>query len=215
MAVGKCKECGGQVASSAKACPHCGAKVKKSVGILGWLFVLLVVLPIAWKFGTGMGAADRGQYGSAASAPAKPEKPAWEASEFTDSMTDEKIRLLKLRSDNATLFDFPYNQAGGSYLTITFRKKGNELDAYMVIDKGQMLCGVRECDFSVRIGDGDVQTWSGARSTTNDSDVIFVMEPRVLEQVVRQQIPFRIGIDFYQAGTRAFEFSPADYPGFD
>ncbi|MAQ51806.1 MAG: zinc ribbon domain-containing protein, partial [Pseudomonas sp.] len=56
MAVGKCKECGGQVASSAKACPHCGAKVKKSVGILGWLFVLLVVLPIAWKFGTGMGA---------------------------------------------------------------------------------------------------------------------------------------------------------------
>lgn len=52
MAVGKCKECGGQVASSAKACPHCGAKVPKKVGVLGWLVVLLVVLPLAWWVGS-------------------------------------------------------------------------------------------------------------------------------------------------------------------
>ena len=97
MAVGKCKECGGQIASSAKVCPHCGAKVKKSVGILGWLFVLLVVLPIAWKFGAGMGAAERKAYNSASTAPATVEtsdKRAWSVREFTDSMTDQKTQLF-------------------------------------------------------------------------------------------------------------------------
>lgn len=51
MAVKKCSDCGGKVSSSAKACPHCGAKVKKSVGIVGWLFIIFIVLPTAWTIG--------------------------------------------------------------------------------------------------------------------------------------------------------------------
>lgn len=38
MAVGKCKECGGQVSSSAKACPHCGAAPPKRTSVVTWLF---------------------------------------------------------------------------------------------------------------------------------------------------------------------------------
>ena len=30
MALKKCKECGGQVSSDAKICPHCGAKQNKT-----------------------------------------------------------------------------------------------------------------------------------------------------------------------------------------
>ncbi|HCI3908997.1 TPA: zinc-ribbon domain-containing protein, partial [Pseudomonas aeruginosa] len=37
MALIKCKECGAQVSNKAKACPSCGAKVPKSVGVIGWL----------------------------------------------------------------------------------------------------------------------------------------------------------------------------------
>lgn len=65
MAVGKCKECGGQVASSAKACPHCGAKVQKKVGPLGWVFALVVVLPIAWIIGSNPERVDQWLSGSA------------------------------------------------------------------------------------------------------------------------------------------------------
>ncbi|MBN0690681.1 zinc ribbon domain-containing protein, partial [Pseudomonas aeruginosa] len=54
MALIKCKECGAQVSNKAKACPSCGAKVPKSVGVIGWLFVIFIVLPIAWQFGTGI-----------------------------------------------------------------------------------------------------------------------------------------------------------------
>ncbi|MBN0552450.1 zinc ribbon domain-containing protein [Pseudomonas aeruginosa] len=44
MALIKCKECGAQVSNKAKACPSCGAKVPKSVGVIGWLFVIFIVL---------------------------------------------------------------------------------------------------------------------------------------------------------------------------
>lgn len=42
MALVKCKECGGQVSTTAKACPHCGAKVPKPDGT-GPVFKLIVV----------------------------------------------------------------------------------------------------------------------------------------------------------------------------
>lgn len=39
MALKKCGECGGQVSSEAKSCPHCGAKRRKSVGPVGIMVV--------------------------------------------------------------------------------------------------------------------------------------------------------------------------------
>lgn len=42
MALKKCKECGNEVSTSAKACPKCGAKVVKSVGPIGIIFALMV-----------------------------------------------------------------------------------------------------------------------------------------------------------------------------
>ncbi|SEN54749.1 zinc-ribbon domain-containing protein [Duganella sp. CF517] len=42
MALVKCKECGTEVSTEAKACPKCGAKPPKKVGLLGWIAVLFV-----------------------------------------------------------------------------------------------------------------------------------------------------------------------------
>lgn len=42
MALVKCKECGSEVSTEAKACPKCGAKPPKKVGLLGWIAVLFV-----------------------------------------------------------------------------------------------------------------------------------------------------------------------------
>lgn len=39
MSLVKCHECAKEVSSEAKACPHCGAKVKKPVGLTGKLIV--------------------------------------------------------------------------------------------------------------------------------------------------------------------------------
>ena len=43
----KCKACGGEVAKSAKSCPHCGAKVKKFPTVLIVILALIVVIAIA------------------------------------------------------------------------------------------------------------------------------------------------------------------------
>lgn len=224
MAVIKCHDCGGQVSKSAKACPHCGAKVKKKVGVLGWLFVLFVVLPIAWSIGTNTAKVEQPAVvsSSVASKPALEAdsdsskiSSAWKRSEYVDSMTDQKSVMLSLKSSNGAQFEFPYNVRGGSFLTLTFRNKGGDLDAYMVVDKGQMLCGIRDCKFSLRVGDGEVQTWTGLKSSTHDSDIMFIRDARQFERIVSSGVPIRIGLEFFQAGSRTFEFKPENYPGFN
>lgn len=49
MTIVKCKECGGDVSTTAKSCPKCGAKPPKRTSLLTWIFggvVLVVVLKI-------------------------------------------------------------------------------------------------------------------------------------------------------------------------
>lgn len=49
MALQKCKECGNEVSSDAKACPKCGAKVKKKFSIIkaiGFFVVAFIVIII-------------------------------------------------------------------------------------------------------------------------------------------------------------------------
>ncbi|HCK4298729.1 TPA: zinc-ribbon domain-containing protein [Pseudomonas aeruginosa] len=116
MALIKCKECGAQVSNKAKACPSCGAKVPKSVGVIGWLFVIFIVLPIAWQFGTGIGSsgdAAQSRPSSPQSAATSPTKSPWERHEYKDPMSDEVTTMLTLQSKTSTLFDFPYRVAGG------------------------------------------------------------------------------------------------------
>ncbi len=218
MALGKCKECGGQVAKSAKVCPHCGAKQPKSVGVIGWLFVIFVVVPVAWAIGTSMSDSDPAPSSSAsrpATAPAAPAEPVPRWKEWTgeDGMTGDKIKTVSLRSENGVEFDFPYKQRGGSHLTVTFRERGSKLDAYMRIDKGQMLCSRIECAFSLRVGEGPVQQWTGSPSSTNDSDMMFIRDAAQLEKIMASGQPVRIGLKFYQAGTSAFQFDTSEYPG--
>ena len=49
MALVKCKECGSQVSSKAKACPSCGAKPQKTVGTFGGLVVIGIAIFIFSK----------------------------------------------------------------------------------------------------------------------------------------------------------------------
>jgi hypothetical protein len=50
-----CPACGGKVADSATACPHCGAKQKKKTGFVTWLMVAFLV----FAFWIGISASNR------------------------------------------------------------------------------------------------------------------------------------------------------------
>lgn len=45
MALVKCREYENEVSTTAKTCPKCGAKVKKT-GILTWLFTIFIAIPV-------------------------------------------------------------------------------------------------------------------------------------------------------------------------
>ena len=48
MAMTTCKECGKQVSTEAKTCPHCGAVAKKAKGGLGkWLLIVFAIGVVA------------------------------------------------------------------------------------------------------------------------------------------------------------------------
>lgn len=54
MALVKCKECGSEVSTQAKACPKCGAKPPKKTSIVTWM-VLLFIVAAVFLSGTGDG----------------------------------------------------------------------------------------------------------------------------------------------------------------
>lgn len=222
MAVVKCKECGGQVSTKAAACPGCGAKMPKRTSVVTWAVLVLIIIAVIASCGpdepvtrTVMApAAENVPPTAKVEAPAEVEAPVWRASSTKDAMTDELTEILRVTSDNAALFDFPYKIRGGSKLHLTFRKTGDELDAYLRIDKGQMMCSYSSCNFNLRVGEGPVQAWTGLQSTTNDSDIMFVRDAKQLESIVKRGGKIRIGIEFHQEGIRAFDFDVSDYPGF-
>jgi len=217
MAVKKCKECGGQVSTSAKTCPHCGANQKK-VGVVGWLFVLVFVLPLGWSIGSSMNndspagtSANTAKSGSTASNTDEDLSPKWKYFSFEDDLSGDTVKVASLYSTNSITFSFPYRKSGGSRLELNLRKKPNDFEAYFRIEKGQILCSSIECKFKLRIGDRPVQTWTGLPSTTHDSDIMFIRDAKDFRDIVATGTPLRIGIEFYQAGRQTFWFETEGY----
>jgi len=219
MAVIKCKECGGQVSTNAEACPGCGAKQSKKTSKFTW-FVLLVFVVVGYNMATRKSTppinppekvastSDRAPADSIATLKQ------WTRADFKDSMTDEKGQILSIRSTTSAKFEFPYNVPGGSYLTINIRKKGNAFDGYLSVNKGQMQCSYSDCHFNIRAGDGPVSTWTGLQSATNESDMMFIKDAKQFQEILKKGGRLRIGIDFFQAGNKSFDFDVGDYPGF-
>lgn len=64
----KCKACGGEVAKSAKQCPHCGAKLKRSAGqiFLGLILSIIGLSLIVSAFGGNSSGSQARDSGSSA-----------------------------------------------------------------------------------------------------------------------------------------------------
>lgn len=214
MALKKCKECGTQISTTAVACPSCGAKQRKKTHPITWIVGAMLAF-IIYSF-ISNNSADR-----ATSAPAEPAstqdaKPAaearWMTSEYKDAMSDDSVTVYSLRSKNTAQFEFPYNVPGGSHLTIAVRKGKNTFDAFLKVDKGQILCGYSDCGFLVRVNEGKPVTMTGLPSSTNDADMVFVKDAKGFEKIVKAGGSIRIGLKFYKAGQQTFDFDLDGYP---
>lgn len=210
MALVKCKECSNQISTTAKACPVCGAKVKKRVGVLGWIFVLVIILPVAVGIGQSINDDSKQARQNAAQSLGGGRSSSWTYGDFKDDMTDKVSKWASLKSPDQVHFDFPYN--GGSTLELTYRKRsdGRE-DAFFQISKGQILCSSYSCPVSLRIGDGPVQTFKGSSAAAGKSDVVFLGNLKELRAALTSGTPFKVQIEFFQKGNVAFGFDPKGF----
>ena len=105
----QCKVCGKDIATSAKVCPYCGAKIKKPI-YKRWWFILLVVLIVLSIIG-GLGGTDTD---TPTDTPAKVEEKEPEI-EYTEYTVDELIKDLNKNAASAK------DKYDGQYVELTGR----------------------------------------------------------------------------------------------
>jgi hypothetical protein len=115
-------------------------------------------------------------------------------------------KYAEIESINSVDFDFPYQ--GGSKATLTLRdspKYGK--NAILQVSSGQFLCDPDDCHVSLRVDEGRPIAISGNDAADGSSNVIFLPYAATLRYLQQAKV-LRIEADFYQAGSRVFEFHP-------
>lgn len=233
MALINCKECGEQVSTKAASCPKCGAPVSnKNKGPSGCMMVVLIIAGLiilllfvgnaskkdesseSVNIGTNPRAERQNKEADkVAEVQARPVPVVnWHEETTKDSVTGVVGSIFYNTSTNSVNFSFPYNVEGGSFLNLVFRKRKEGTDAYVVISKGQMICGYSDCSIRTKGDDGKVRNWAASNEASGRSDMIFIDKPQAFEKYIKNNKKVTIGVTFYQAGEQGFDFDVAEYP---
>ncbi|MFC3506741.1 zinc ribbon domain-containing protein [Acinetobacter pseudolwoffii] len=209
MAIKPCKECGAPVSDKAESCPMCGAKQPKATSVLTWVCVgILGLAAIIWMYsdkapGTSSGAVSTTQ--ATESENVKPKN--WQYETSKDEMRGIESKFATTVSTNTVDFDFPYN--GGSKLILALRKRGSEVDVMVSITKGQILCGIQNCEAAFKFDDGAVQSVTMSEPDNHSSDLLFIAYDKTESKIISQLKNSKklvIEIPFYQEGRKQFTF---------
>ena len=209
MAIKPCKECGAPVSDKAESCPMCGVKQPKATSVLTWVCVgILGLAAIIWMYsdktpGTSSGAVSTTQ--ATGSENVKPKN--WQYETSKDEMRGVESRFATTVSANTVDFDFPYN--GGSKLILALRKRGSDVDVMVSITKGQILCGIQNCEAAFKFDDGAVQSITMSEPDSHASDLLFVAYDKTESKIISQLKNSKklvIEVPFYQQGKKQFTF---------
>ena len=213
MAIKPCKECGGPVSDKAEICPQCGAKQKKKISFLAWVGLVLLVL---YGIGTCAENSTDSKPAEISSATSQPSQAGgkdvvdlqnWQYETSKDEMRGIESKFATTISTNTVDFDFPYN--GGSKLILTLRKRGSEADVMVSITKGQILCGIQNCEAAFKFDDGAVQSITMSEPDNHASDMLFVSYDKTESKIINQLKNSKklvVEVPFYQEGRKQFTF---------
>lgn len=116
----KCKSCGNDIASSAKACPNCGAKNKKPIFKKWWFWLIIVIVLIAI-----IGGASGGDETDTTTAPAGNNVSTQAAAE-TEPVNEGELGAYQVEIKNARLTK---DYEGKDVVVITYRFTNNGEEA--------------------------------------------------------------------------------------
>lgn len=220
MAIGTCRECGKEVSSEAKICPHCGVKqpIRKSntgclvaLGVLVLLFVIgsltshNTTAPVTSTTTSIATSTETAQSDQVVTPPNAPQTP-WVYDDSTDEMRGTPIHIACTATTNEVSLDFPYGNQH-AYLCVRQHPRFGE-DVYVRLEnEGQFLCNSYSgCNVRVRFDDGAVSTFSANEASDNSTNVIFITgHSRFIQSLKRSSRVF-VEAEFYQAGVQQMSF---------
>ena len=209
MAIKPCKECGAPVSDKAENCPMCGAKQPKETSVLTWICVgMLGLAAIIWMYSDKAPSTSSGMVSTTQATELEDVKPKnWQYETSKDEMRGIESRFATTVSTNTVDFDFPYN--GGSKLILALRKRGSDVDVMVSITKGQILCGIQNCEAAFKFDDGAVQSITMSEPDSHASDLLFVAYDKTESKIISQLKNSKklvIEVPFYQQGKKQFTF---------
>lgn len=211
----KCRECGKDMSSRAKVCPHCGAERPRKLRrfLLGTFLALVAasiwmsVLAPSRPVGPASGPA-----GQPAAGPASEEvlpAPSWEYSREPDKMRGGESVGAVVRSVSSLNLGFPYH--GRNYGHLQVRQSPQYgLDVLLFVDKGQFICPVDGCSIMVRFDDKPAMRMSVVEPADHDSKVLFLSSPKRFIEAARKARIIRVQATMYQEGDQQMEFAPPE-----
>ena len=139
---------------------------------------------------------------------------AWEHRSYTDQMTGKPAKTASLESSNELSLDYPYQGSNGGRLTVRQSPQFG-LDAFIEIERGQMLCGVDGCTMPVRFDDGKPQNFSMVSAADHSSTILFFSNTKRFIEQARKAQTIRAGVNLYQGGQPGLVFEtpvPLEWP---
>lgn len=227
MALTKCDECGHQISKSADKCPNCGAKVRRTswvtkivAGFFGLVFLSMFMRQCSPDSPTSSAAS--GATGTQTAATQTPEQRAeaerlrrerevqalglaWRYDESSEQMGRGTVKHAQVNSLNEVNFDFPYRGAQRGTLTLRSHPKYGK-DVILSIEKGQFLCGIDDCTVAVRFDDGKTQNYPAVGPADHSTTSLFIRGHDRFVAGAKKAKRVAIEANFYQSGTRVFEF---------
>lgn len=232
MALVDCHECGNKVSTESKTCPACGAKVKQKMPLWKKLlfgFIGLLVLANVIN-GTGKDPKTPATAAAPVQATVAPKaytasepfvetfKPAatptvvgnsWEESTLRDAMTDKEARVFHLKSSESLRLEFPYGGNNMGHLWVRIPDSGEQV-AYLELDKGNLICGYRDCHMMVRFDDGKPQRFNASKADDHSSNVLFFNDAKRFIAAARKAKRILVEVQFFQQGSPVIKFEAAE-----
>lgn len=233
MALVSCRECGNKVSTDSKNCPACGAVMKRKMPLWRKALIAIIGAVVVVNVLNGLGksgersasattktspqTASSASYGSSApfvetfqsSASPVASGPRWEESVHKDEMTDKSSKVFHLLSSDSLRLEFPYGGNNMGHLYVRFPDAGKP-DAYLLLDKGNLICGYRDCYMMVRFDDGKAQRFNATKADDHSSNVLFFSDANRFIAAARKAKKILVEVQFFQQGNQVVKFEPAE-----
>lgn len=133
----------------------------------------------------------------------------WRYDQQSEQMGRGTVRHAYVRSLNEFQFDFPYREPQRATLTLRQHPKYGR-DVILTIEKGQFLCGIDDCTVAIKFDDGQARNYAAVEPADHSSTALFIRGHDRFVAAAKKAKRAYIEAQFFQEGTRVFEFDISD-----